>query len=184
MSGTDRKRLRQRQIQELVRRGPIASQAELVAALRARGMPVTQATVSRDLTELRIVKVPRGARHVYLSTDDLGTRPDPSADERLARLLAETPVTIGRSGLTLVLRGPLSSAQSLARAIDESTLQEQEGTLGGDDTVLVLFADEARLETWLRRFRTLQGLPPAADEDRSVQALAMIPGSERSSGPT
>jgi transcriptional regulator of arginine metabolism len=178
------KGIRQRAIQELVRRGPIGSQEELVAALRERGMPVTQATVSRDLSELRIVKVPRGDRHVYLSTDDLGgAGADPTADGRLARFLSETPVAIGRSGLTLVLRGPLSSAQSLSRAIDESTLQEQEGTLGGDDTVLVLFADGARLERWLERFRALQGRPAAIDGG-DAQAVAATPGRERSSGPT
>jgi transcriptional regulator of arginine metabolism len=179
------KQVRQRTIQEIVRRNPIASQGELVAALGERGMSVTQATVSRDLTELRIVKVPRGARHVYLSADDLGTGGgDPSADERLARLLSEIPVTVGRSGLTLVLRGPLSSAQSLSRAIDESTLQEQEGTLGGDDTVLVLFADARRLQRWLERFRALQGAGPGDGRIAVGQALAATPGRDRSSGPT
>ncbi|HEV8516047.1 MAG TPA: hypothetical protein VGQ47_00240 [Candidatus Limnocylindrales bacterium] len=178
------KRLRQRAIQELVRRGPIGSQRELVDALGERGIGITQATVSRDLAELRIVKVPRGTGHLYLSSDDLGaTGVEALADARLARLLAEIPVTVGRSALTLVLRGPLSSAQSLARAIDESSLQEQEGTLGGDDTVLVLFADEARLERWLKRFRALQR-PGPSDRVVAAQALAATPGSDRSSGPT
>ncbi len=82
------------------------------------------------------------------------------ADERLERVIESSPVSVGRSGLTLVLRGQAGSAQALARAIDESSLQEQEGTLAGDDTVLVLFADEDRLDRWRTRFRRLQGLPP------------------------
>ena len=153
------KRARQRAILEIVARTPIASQEELVEQLAARGFPVTQATVSRDVSELRLVKLVRDTGHVYVSPDDLANAPDPDADGRLVRLLDETPVTVGRSGLILVVRGPVGSAQALARAIDQSGLREQEGTLAGDDTVLVLFADEERLVAWHRRFRALQGLP-------------------------
>lgn len=150
------KRLRQRAILELVARSPIGSQAELAELLRQRGFSVTQATVSRDIAELALIKVGRGDGPRYLSPDDLASIPGGDADRHLARLLAEIPVTVGRSGLSLVLRGPAGGAQSLAQAIDRSTLQDQEGTLAGDDTILVLFADEARLELWLARFRRLQ----------------------------
>lgn len=154
------KRLRQRAILELLARVPIANQDELAARLRERGFAVTQATVSRDVADLHLVKVLRGDRHIYLSPDDLATTPARDADGRLGRLLGDIPVTVGRSGLALVLRGPAGSAQALAQAIDHSSLQEQEGTLAGDDTILVLFADEPRLERWLARFRRLQELPP------------------------
>jgi Arginine repressor, C-terminal domain. len=50
----------------------------------------------------------------------------------------------------------------IAQAIDESTLQEQEGTLAGDNTLLVLFADEARLERWLERFQAIGASNPAS----------------------
>ena len=153
------KRVRQRTILEIVSRTPVANQDELVDQLRERGFAVTQATVSRDVAELGLVKLVRGEHHVYVSPDDLANAPDPEADHRFVRLLAETPVTVGRSGLILLMRGPVGSAQALARAIDQSTLQDQEGTLAGDDTILVLFADEARLARWLERFRTVQGLP-------------------------
>jgi transcriptional regulator of arginine metabolism len=153
------KRARQRAILELVARTPVGSQDEIVEHLAGRGFAVTQATVSRDVAELRLVKLVRGDRHVYVSPDDLANAPSPDADARLARLLDETPVSVGRSGLILVLRGPVGSAQALARAIDQSALREQEGTLAGDDTVLVLFADETRLEAWLERFGAFQGLP-------------------------
>ncbi|MET1231747.1 MAG: arginine repressor [Candidatus Limnocylindrales bacterium] len=157
--GSVTKRARQRAILEIVARMPIASQEELVEQLASRGFRVTQATVSRDVAELRLVKLVRGDRHLYVSPDDLANGPDPEADGRLVRLLDEMPVAVGRSGLILVLRGPVGSAQTLARAIDQSGLREQEGTLAGDDTVLVLFADKARLARWHRRFRALQGLP-------------------------
>ena len=69
-------------------------------------------------------------------------------DERLRRILADIPVTIGRSGLILLVTGSPGTASIIAQAIDESSLSEQEGTLAGDNTLLVLFADEARLAAW------------------------------------
>jgi transcriptional regulator of arginine metabolism len=161
MNGTD-KRERQRAIRELVAREPIGSQGELVARLAERGFPATQATVSRDVSELGLVKVARGDRHVYVSPADLATPAPAATDERLRRILGDIPVTVGRSGLILVLTGTPGTASIVAQAIDESTLTDQEGTLAGDNTVLVLFADDSRLERWLARFRQLQALPVAA----------------------
>ena len=72
-------------------------------------------------------------------------------------------VVIGRSGLTLVLTGTPGTASVVAQAIDESSLSDQLGTLAGDNTLLVLFADDASLERWLARFeaitRSLQEVP-------------------------
>lgn len=152
----DDKRARQRAIRELIAREPVGSQQELVDALRARGHDVTQATVSRDVAELGLVKVARGERHVYLSPEDLAAPSRPLADERLRRILADVPLTVGRSGLTLVLVGGPGTANVVAQAIDESTLAEQVGTVAGDNTVLVLFPDEARLARWLERFEALR----------------------------
>ena len=153
-------------IREIVASRPVGSQAELVAFLLDRGHAVTQATISRDIAELGLVKVTRGDRHVYISTDDLGPRPAArlATDARLRRILADIPVTVGRSGLILLLTGTPGTAGTIAQAIDESTLTEQEGTLAGDNTLLVLFAAEARLQTWLERFQAIQ-----------VQANAEVP---------
>lgn len=150
---------RQRAVRELIARSPIRSQQELADALRERGFAVTQATVSRDIAELGLVKVPRAGGHAYVATADLAPTAPPNADDRLIRILSEIPITVGRSGLILVLTGSPGTASVIAQAIDESALTEQEGTLAGDNTLLVLFADEARLERWLGRFRALQALP-------------------------
>ena len=56
-----------------------------------------------------------------------------------------------------MLTGTPGTASVIAQAIDESTLHEQEGTLAGDNTLLVLFADESRLERWLARFEAIGG---------------------------
>ena len=82
-------------------------------------------------------------------------------------------MTIGRSGLILVLTGTPGTASVIAQAIDESTLREQEGTLAGDNTLLVLFADEARLERWLDRFRAIGAGSPRPR--RPSHARSQIP---------
>ena len=164
---TNPKRTRQQAIRRLVAGQSIGSQQELVDELSGLGFEVTQATVSRDITELGLVKVARGDRHVYVAPEDLAPAPMVRAsDERLARILADVPVTIGRSGLILVLTGTPGTASVVAQAIDESSLTEQEGTLAGDNTLLVLFADEARLERWLERFRAIQILSSPSEVAR------------------
>ena len=161
-NGHDHKQQRQRAIRELIASRPVGSQREVVDALSAQGFEVTQATVSRDITELGLVKAPGADGHVYLTPELAGTAQATAtalatgSDERLIRILADIPVTIGRSGLILVLTGTPGTASVIAQAIDESTLHEQEGTLAGDNTLLVLFADEARLGRWLDRFQRIQ----------------------------
>lgn len=158
--GTTRaaKRARQRAIREVVARHPVTSQHEFVDLLAERGFDVTQATVSRDIAELGLVKVVRGDRHVYASPEDVAPQPQTS-DAALRRLLDDHPVTIRRSGLTLLLISTPGMASAFAQAIDDSSLQEQEGTLAGDNTVLVLFADDDRLTGWRERIERIRESP-------------------------
>ena len=161
-AGPAAKRDRQRAIREIIVRVPIGSQQELAERLVERGFAVTQATVSRDIAELGIVKLPRGDRHLYVSTEDVAAPPRIVSDERLRRILADIPVTIGRSGLILLVTGSPGTASIIAQAIDESSLTEQEGTLAGDNTLLVLFADEPRLLAWQDRFDQILDAATAA----------------------
>ncbi len=148
-------------MRELVSRRPVGNQQEFVDLLAERGIEVTQATVSRDIAELGLVKVTRAGRHVYAFPEDIASAPRMS-DEGLRRVLQDLPVTVGRSGLILLLVSSPGSAPAIAEAIDRSSLTEQEGTLAGDNTVLVLFRDEARLERWLERLTDINGAPLAA----------------------
>jgi transcriptional regulator of arginine metabolism len=169
------KRDRQRVIRELVARLSIGRQQELAAALRERGLDVTQATVSRDIAELGLVKVLRGDRHAYVAPEDLAPAPMPGSDALLRRLLGDIPLTVGRSGLILVLTGPPGTANTIAQAIDQSSLTEQEGTLAGDNTLLVLFADEMRLERWSARFRELQALLDTVQPGAGAPSIRSAP---------
>lgn len=167
---------RRRTILDLVATRAIGSQEELAGLLRDRGFPVTQATVSRDVADLGLVKAPRGDRHTYVTPAALASgtplAPDrgPADQARLQRILADYPVTIARSGLTLVLVSRPGAASAIAQAIDESRLEDQVGTLAGDNTLLVLFADEPALERWRARFTTL-----------AAQAATGLPGTDLTS---
>lgn len=154
------KRERQQIVRELVATGSVASQHEFVDLLAERGVEVTQATVSRDIAELGLVKVGHDGRHIYAWPGDLSPPSQWPSDERLRRVLADYPIRIGRSGLTLLLVSEAGVANAIGQAIDESTFDEQEGTLAGDNTILVLFADEAHLEAWLERFEALRAAVP------------------------
>lgn len=143
-------------LRELVSQQAVSSQHEVVDLLSARGFEVTQATVSRDITELGLVKIAYDGRHIYAWPADLAVMPAADSDDRLRRVLADYPVHIGRSGLTLLLITDAGVANAIGQAIDELSFIEQEGTLAGDNTILVLFADETRLETWLERFEELR----------------------------
>src|SRR6476469_9113907 len=130
------KRDRHAAIRRVVAERPIGSQGELVEALSTLGFDVTQATVSRDIAELGLAKVMRGDHSVYVNPEALGPAARPASDERLRRILAGQPGT----------------ANTIAQAIDESTLTDQVGTVAGDNTLIVLFPDEPALERWLERF--------------------------------
>ena len=132
-------------IATLLSRRPIHSQPELAAALAEAGVSVTQATLSRDLVELRAVKIrtAAGALAYAIAAEGGDRSPRPAVDTeflaaRLARLCAELLVTADASGNLVVLRTPPGAAQFFASAIDHSVLPGVLGTIAGDDTVLVI----------------------------------------------
>jgi transcriptional regulator of arginine metabolism len=133
---------RHERIVELIRERPVRSQTELAELLAADGMQVTQATLSRDLEELRAVKV-RGADGgpgAYLIPEDgtVALRPAEQAPARLVRLLRELLTGVDASANIAVLRTPPGAAQFLASALDRAGLPEVVGTIAGDDTILVV----------------------------------------------
>ena len=144
MGTTDRRD----QVRRLIAAGGVHTQGELVAALRARGVDVTQATISRDLAGLGVVRGFRGGRLTYLLPDDVSDGAG-AAESRLRRLLADLPLTIAEASPLVVLRTSPGGANAIASAIDLSQWEDVVGTIAGDDTIFVACADAAAM----RRFR-------------------------------
>ena len=135
-------------ITRVLAREPIRSQGELAGALGAEGLTVTQATLSRDLVELRAVRIRTAdGTLAYAIPGEGGDRTPHLAEDaeqlaaRLARLCAELLVTAESSANLVVLRTPPGAAQFFASAIDHSVLPSVLGTIAGDDTVLVISSE-------------------------------------------
>lgn len=140
---------RQRRIAELLRTERIASQAALVARLRADGERVTQATLSRDLVELGAVRVHESAGSAYRIVEEAI---DPLL--HLQRMLVEFAHEISPSGNLVVVRTPPGCAQPVARALDTADLSQVLATIAGDDTILIVCSagtTGTRLATRLRQ---------------------------------
>jgi transcriptional regulator of arginine metabolism len=157
---------RRDQVRRLIAAGGVHTQAELVAALAARGMEVTQATISRDLAGLGVVRGFRGGRLTYLLPDDM-TDGTGAAQTRLRRLLADLPLQVGETAPLVVLRTSPGAANAIASSIDLSAWDEVVGTIAGDDTIFVACTDASAM----RRFRDrLEGMLGEVGTPASVPA--------------
>lgn len=136
------KAARQQRIVALLSRESVTSQALLLGLLSAEGFNVTQATLSRDLDELRASKVANSAgEQVYAVPAEGGDsrpQPDSEATGRLTRVAQDVLVSVDHSGNLVVLRTPPGGAQYLASALDHSDWPTLIGTVAGDDTVLLI----------------------------------------------
>lgn len=121
-----RKRLeRQDVIRRVVRRERIKTQRDLVERLKTFGFICTQATVSRDITEMGLRKLPEG---VYVLAEDL----------HLQRMMSELVLGAIRSDKLVLVKASPGTAPGVAAAMDAADLEEVLGSIAGDDTVLVI----------------------------------------------
>jgi transcriptional regulator of arginine metabolism len=121
-----RKRLeRQDVIRRLVRRERIRTQRDLVERLQSQGFVCTQATVSRDITEMGLRKLPEG---VYVLAEDL----------HLQRMLSELVMSVVQADAMVIVKASPGTAPGVAAALDGAGLDEVLGSIAGDDTILVI----------------------------------------------
>jgi len=140
---------RQQVIVELAHQGPLPSQQELRKLLSRRGFPVTQATLSRDMSDLRLIKTQEG---YVLPNGDAPAESAPSA----SRVVREFVREVRRAQNLLVIKTVAGSAQSVAVAIDGEAWEEIVGTVAGDDTLLIITPDNKKakqLQTRLEEMR-------------------------------
>jgi transcriptional regulator of arginine metabolism len=137
-----RKSERQRAILSIIASRPIASQEVLKQLLNERGLAVTQATLSRDLRDLGVVRAPTGSGSRYLLQEMVGDDAKLSLDSLLPQWFS----SIDGVAELVVLRTLSSGAQPIAEALDSAGWPELIGTLAGENTVLIVCRSvEARL---------------------------------------
>ena len=149
------KRERHDTILEIIDSRAVSSQEDLRKLLLQRGWDVTQATLSRDLRELRLARVPtpEGAR--YAVTD--GNIEESRA--ALDTLLPQLFLRVDGVSEMLVLRTVPGGAQPIAAALDGEVWSDILGTVGGDDTILIICRSVAARERVQRRLKSLAGEP-------------------------
>jgi transcriptional regulator of arginine metabolism len=135
------KQKRHYEITDILLNHIVTGQPQLVDLLEARGISVTQATISRDLVELGVIRVriPNVDGQVYALPELPKDRIAPL--DHLRRVLGEWVIDIDISGNLIVVRTPPGSAHVVASALDRSNLANVIGTVAGDDTVLIVTKD-------------------------------------------
>jgi len=134
--GLSQKLARQRKILHIVRTQSVRTQAALGAALREAGFPVSQPTLSKDIAELGLVKVPLSdSGYRYQAAREGGPE---GQGRRLHRALREFLLDWERAGQILVLKTIAGHAAGVAWALDEAKWPEVVGTVAGEDTLLVV----------------------------------------------
>ncbi|MGH7639601.1 MAG: arginine repressor [Candidatus Dormibacteria bacterium] len=124
---------RQSAILEVLRSRPVQTQEELAQELRRRRIPATQATISRDLRQLQVARVPVAGGTRYLPPAEPG-----NGESHLAVTLAAQLASLEVVGVFVVLRTQAGGAQVVAAAIDALGREPLAGTVAGDDTVFAL----------------------------------------------
>ena len=148
---------RQRTISELIAKGSVTSQPQLQKLLKSKGIVATQATVSRDLEDLGAVKVRiPGGSMVYAVPELAQERIVP--DDHLRRVMGEFVVEVSHSANLVVLRTPPGSAHVVGSALDRSALPEVLGNVSGDDTIMVVCAEDVGGAKVAARLAELAGL--------------------------
>ena len=139
-------------IRELVARSTVSNQDELRRKLRRRGFEVTQATLSRDIHELRLYKGPGG--YSLPSGNGNGAHLEDDAPPSVQEMLESFGVRVRHAWNQVIVRTVMGGAQPVAAALDREEWPEVIGTIAGDDTVLVICPDQRRaaeVETRLRK---------------------------------
>jgi transcriptional regulator of arginine metabolism len=140
-------------LRQIVHTNRITSQEQLRELLAERGFDIAQATLSRDIRELRLIKVPdaEGRTHYTLPPEAWDNTPP------LQRLLPTLFVGVEGTGNLLVLKTFAGGAQAVAEALDWEEWPEVLGTIAGDDTILIILRDAGRLEEISTRIRDIAG---------------------------
>lgn len=147
------KSLRQLAILEIIRQQGIETQEQLAAALQQRGFTATQATISRDIKELRLVKTP-GANGAYQYASE--EKAETSLTDRLIRIFSDSVLDIQSAYNQIIVKTLSGSANIAAEAIDCLNWPEIMGTLAGDNTILMLVRSIEEVPSVMERLHAMK----------------------------
>lgn len=143
---------RHAKILEIIEDNIIETQEELAEMLKKSGINVTQATVSRDIKELRLIKVlTEDGRYKYAAMKEQ----DSMLNERLYKVFAETVLSLDYAGNMIVIKTFSGAANAAAEALDAFDIKEVVGTVAGDNTIFVLVRNEESVIPVMERFKKL-----------------------------
>lgn len=145
---------RQEEILQIIENFEIDTQEELAARLREKGYKVTQATVSRDIKEMRLIKI-SGRQNTYRYARP--GRHESAVNDRMIRLLSDSTLDIDYAGQMIVVKTLSGSANVAAEAIDNMNWPEVLGTIAGDNTIFIAVRSESDSSEIAARIRKLSG---------------------------
>jgi transcriptional regulator of arginine metabolism len=144
---------RQAAIRALISECEIETQEELIVKLRERGFTATQATVSRDIGELRLLKVPgSGGRPKYAFSDSASGG---EAQPKYSAILQESIIRIDCAGHIVAIKCHNGMANAACAAIDATEFQGVVGSLAGDDTIFILMRSTELAERFIAALRKM-----------------------------
>ncbi len=143
---------RHAKILEIIENKEIETQEELAEHLKKNGFNVTQATVSRDIKELRLIKVlTKNGRYKYATIK----HQEGLVSDRLIKVFKDTVLSIDYTGNFIVLKTMVGAANAAAAAIDALDLKDIVGSIAGDDTIFVLIRKEEDVQELIGYFKKL-----------------------------
>ena len=143
---------RHKRILELIKLEPIGRQEELAERLEKEGMRVTQATISRDIKELQLVKTARGEGYAYSLPKGQAPMQDLS---RLRRIFRDAVLRITESENLVVIHTLPGNANSVCSLLDGAEWDEYLGAVAGDDTIIVVAKSREHLRTMMERMQSM-----------------------------
>ena len=148
------KKERQKKILEIIERYNVETQEDLTERLREAGYKVTQATASRDIRELNLVKVSvDGTSYEYA----VAPKEDIKISVKYKNILRETLISADYACHTVVLKTYSGMAQAAAAAIDNMGWNEIVGSVAGDDTILIIMRSDESAKEFYSKFNNLIG---------------------------
>lgn len=143
---------RHAKILEIIDKHEIETQEELAEYLRQNNFNVTQATVSRDIKELRLIKVlTKNGRYKYADIK----QQESIVSDRLIKIFKDSVLSVSKSGSIIVLKTLIGAANAAAAAIDALDFHEVAGSIAGDDTIFVLIHEEHSVRDVMGKFNEL-----------------------------